>query len=83
MSDRAGDEGLPDREKLVTDMDASLLEDVRSLARDEGRPVQALVDEAIAALLVQRRQGRARPHAMAAYRRSHARFSALYDKLAK
>ena len=31
----------------------------------------------------QRRQGRARPHVMAAYQRSPARFAALYDKLAK
>ena len=62
---------------------APLLDELRTLARDEGRQIQALVDEAIAALIEQRRQGRARPHVMAAYQRSHARFAALYEKLAK
>ena len=43
---------MPDRRNVTTDVDAGLLEKLRSLARDEGRPVQALVDEAIAALIV-------------------------------
>lgn len=71
------------RRKFATQVDGVLLDELRSLARDEGRQIQALVDEAIAGLLEQRRQGRARPHVMAAYQRSHARFAALYDKLAK
>ena len=36
---------MPDRRKVTTDVDAGLLQKLRSLARDEGRPVQALVDE--------------------------------------
>lgn len=71
------------RRKFATQVDGTLLDDLRNLARDEGRQIQALVDEAIAGLLEQRRQGRARPHVMAAYQRSHARFAKLYDKLAK
>ena len=76
-------DGLPTRHKFATQVDAALLEELRRLARDEGRQIQALVDEAIATLLDQRRRGRARPHVMAAYQRSHGRFAALYDKLAK
>ena len=76
---------MPNRQKftLTTDVDAGLLEELRSLARGEGRQIQNLVEEAIAALIDQRRQGRARPHVVAAYKCSRARFSALYDKLAK
>ena len=74
---------MPTRRKFATQVDGALLDELRSLARDEGRQIQALVDEAIAALLDERRQGRARSHVMAAYQRSHARFAALYDKLAK
>ena len=74
---------MPTRQKFVTQVDAVLLEELRSLARDEGRQIRALVDEAIAALIDQRRRGRSRPHVMAAYQRSHARYAALYDKLAK
>ena len=74
---------MPTREKLSTQVDSVLLDELRALARDEGRQIQALVDEAIAALLAQRRQGTARPHVMAAYQRSHARFAALYEKLTK
>ena len=71
------------RRRFATQVDAALLDELRTLAREEGRPIQALVDEAIAALLEQRRQGTARPHVMAAHQRSHARFAALYEKLAK
>ena len=74
---------MPTRRKLSTQVDSALLDELRTLAKDEGRQVQALVDEAIAALLEQRRQGTARPQVMAAHQRSHARFAALYEKLAK
>ena len=74
---------MPARRRFTTQVDSVLLDELRALARDEGREIQALVDEAIAALLEQRRQGTARPHVMAAHQRSHARFAALYEKLAK
>ena len=54
---------MPTRRKLATQVDSALLDELRALARDEGRQIQALVDEAIAALLEQRRQGTARPPA--------------------
>ena len=45
------------REKFATQVDGALLADLRGLAKQEGRPIQALVEEAIAALIEQRRQG--------------------------
>ena len=49
------------REKFATQVDGALLADLRGLAKQEGRPIQALVEEAIAALIEQRRQGTVRP----------------------
>ncbi|HEY1750536.1 MAG TPA: hypothetical protein VGG29_04700 [Caulobacteraceae bacterium] len=71
------------REKFATQVDGELLASLRALAKAEGRQLQALVDEAFAGLLEQRRQSSARPHVMAAYRASHRRFASLYEKLAK
>jgi hypothetical protein len=53
------------------------------LAEQVGRQLQALVDEALADLLEKRKQARFRPHAMAAYLESHAKYSDLYQKLAQ
>ncbi|HRQ11383.1 MAG: hypothetical protein ROY82_12990 [Truepera sp.] len=71
------------REKFATQVDAQILTEIRSLARSEGRQIQALVDEALSDLLEKRRQERPRPHVMAAYQASHERFGDLYKKLAE
>ncbi|HRN18796.1 MAG: hypothetical protein WC972_11180 [Trueperaceae bacterium] len=71
------------REKFATQVDAQILTEIRSLARSEGRQIQALVDEALSDLLEKRRQEKPRPHAMAAYQASHERFGDLYKKLAE
>lgn len=71
------------REKFATQVNSELLADLRGLAKDEGRQLQALVEEAIEGLLEQRKQSKARPHVMTAYKASHARFGSLYKKLAE
>lgn len=71
------------REKFATQVNAETLAAVRSLAKAEGRQLQALVDEALADLIEKRRQARPRGHVMAAYEASHEKFSALYIKLAE
>jgi hypothetical protein len=71
------------REKFATQVDGSLLKDVRALAKQEGRQIQALVDEAFADLVEKHRQTKPRRHVMSAYDRSHARYSELYKRLAK
>ena len=77
-------EAMPEpREKFATQVDSSLLAAVRDLARYEGRQIQALVEEALADLVEKRRNARARPHVLAAYRGSLERFGALYKKLAE
>ncbi len=71
------------REKFATQIDSELLAELRSLAKEEGRQIQSLVEEAVSALIEERRQGKARPHVMAAYQKTHARFASLYRKLAR
>ncbi len=71
------------REKFATQVDGALLADLRGLAKQEGRQIQALVEEAITALIEQRRQGTVRPHVLGAYQKSHARYAPLYKKLAE
>ena len=71
------------REKFATQVDGALLADLRRLAKQEGRQIQALVEEAITALIEQRRQGTVRPHVLGAYQKSHARYAPLYKKLAE
>jgi len=71
------------REKFATQVDTTILRAVRSLAQDEGRQIQALVDEALADLVEKHRKARPRPHVMAAYLGSHEKFGSLYKKLAE
>lgn len=42
------------REKFSTQMDAKLLADLRRVAKDEGRQLQSLFEEAVQALLSER-----------------------------
>ena len=55
------------REKFTTQVNVKILAAVRSLAEQEGRQLQALMDEALADLLSKRKQGVPRRHAVEAY----------------
>jgi hypothetical protein len=69
------------REKFATQVDTKILAAVRTLARDEGRQLQALVDEALSDLIEKHCKARPRAHVMGAYLGSHEKFSSLYKKL--
>lgn len=71
------------REKFATQVDPKLLASVRSLAQQEGRQLQALVEEALVDLLDKRKNARPRAHVMAAYQASHEKYAVLYQKLAR
>jgi len=71
------------REKFATQVDPTLLASVRTLAQQEGRQLQALVEEALADLLEKRKNARPRSHVMAAYQGSHEKYAPLYQKLAR
>lgn len=71
------------RKKFATQVNAELLSAVRNLAQQEGRQLQALVDEALADLIEKRKNSRPRAHVMGAYLASHEKYSELYKQLAK
>ena len=73
----------PQRAKFATQVDPRVLETIRELARQEGRQLQALVDEALVDLIEKRRQVRPRPSVMALYQSGHETFAPLYRKLAE
>ena len=71
------------REKFATQVNSEILTAVRALARNEGRQLQALVDEALTDLIEKHKNAQPRPHVMAAYFASHEKYGPLYKKLAK
>jgi hypothetical protein len=71
------------REKFATQVDTDILAAVRALAQEEGRQLQALVEEALSDLIDKHRKSRPRSHVMAAYHASHDKFGSLYKKLAE
>jgi hypothetical protein len=71
------------REKFATQVDPDVLAHIRNLAQQEGRQLQALVEEALVDLIEKRKNARPRANVMAAYQASHARYGSLYQKLAK
>ncbi|MGC9224880.1 MAG: hypothetical protein ACP5E2_13205 [Terracidiphilus sp.] len=71
------------REKFATQVNSEILRSVRYIAKNEGRQLQALIDEALADLIEKRKQSRPRAHIMAAYQASHEKFAPLYKKLAE
>ena len=71
------------RKKFATQVDTDILTAVRAIAQEEGRQIQALVDEALSDLVEKRRKARPRPYVMATYQASHEKFGSLYKKLAE
>ncbi|MBB2163274.1 hypothetical protein HLH26_01760 [Gluconacetobacter sp. 1b LMG 1731] len=72
-----------EREKFATQVNSDILKTVREIAKNEGRQLQTLIDEALADLIEKRKQNRPRVHVMAAYQASHETFAPLYRKLAE
>ena len=73
----------PSREKFATQVNSEILASVRTLAQEEGRQLQSLVDEALADVIEKHRNAKARPHVMGAYLASHEKYGPLYKKLAE
>jgi hypothetical protein len=73
----------PTREKFATQVRSETLATLRSLAKSEGRQLQALVDEALSDFIDKRKRARPRAHVMAAYEATHEKYAELYAKLAE
>jgi hypothetical protein len=73
------------REKFATQVDSDLVAAVRQLAHDEGRQIQAIVEDALREHLTAQdnTKARGRDYVWLAYLKSTERFPGLYKKLAQ
>jgi hypothetical protein len=71
------------KQKFATQVAPELLDAVKGIAKEEGRQVQSLIDEALADLVEKRRLDKPRRHVLAAYRASIEPYGKLYKKLAE
>lgn len=71
------------RTKFATQIDESILLDIRRLAKDEGRQIQSIIEEALTALLEERRKHSIRPDVLAAMDECNERYGSLLRELAK
>ena len=74
---------LIEREKFATQIDRQVLANIRQIAREEGRQLQVIVEEALKAHIEQRARSAARPYVIQAYQSSLARFDVVYGSLSK
>lgn len=74
---------MNERVNFATSLSPETLKRLRSLADSEGRDIQSLVQEAIDDLIAARDAGRPQADAMRVFEASHARYSTLYERLAK
>lgn len=71
------------REKFATQVNMDILNTVRNLAKNEGRQIQSLVEEALSDLIEKRKLHQPRSRVMEIYQASHKSFASLYKKLAE
>jgi len=71
------------REKFSTQMDARLLEELRKVAKAQGRQLQSVIEDAVAAWLNTEQDSATRPEIKCAFETSTARFPETYKKLAQ
>jgi len=69
--------------KFSTQADEYLLEEVKTLAKSEGKQFQVLVNEAFADLVEKHKQTKPRKHIMAHFEESLDVNDSLYENLAK
>lgn len=69
--------------KFATQLAPDVLHALRDMARQEGRQLQAIIDEALREYMENRNARTPRRHVLEAARRSMARHDALYKELAK
>ena len=71
------------REKFATQVDAAIIAELKSLAQEEGRQIQSVVEEALKSYLDAKSGAKPRAHVRKAYMNSHGKYAPLYKKLAQ
>lgn len=69
--------------KFATQADPEILETLRAMAAEEGRQIQALLDEALREYIERKQDGKPRKHVLEALAASMAQYDALYRELSK
>ena len=69
--------------KFASQADPQVLDELKDIARKEGRQFQSVIDEALRDYIEKKQTGRARKHVIAAYEESLSKFGKLYTELAK
>ncbi|PCJ16136.1 MAG: hypothetical protein COB02_17000 [Candidatus Cloacimonadota bacterium] len=69
--------------KFSTQVGPDLLNMVKQIAKDEGRQLQSLIEEALIDLLEKKQSDKPRDFVMKNYKSSHKKYSDLFTKLAK
>ena len=69
--------------KFASQADPQILDELKDIARKEGRQFQSVIDEALRDYIEKKQTGRARKHVIAAYEESLSKFGKLYAELAK
>jgi hypothetical protein len=70
-------------QKFATQADPKVLDEVREIAAQEGKQLQAVIDEALRDFIDKRKRGKPRPEVLTAFGESLAEYDALYKELAK
>lgn len=73
----------PPKIKFATQIAPDILASLRGMAQDEGRQIQAILDEALREYFSNRQQSRPRRHVLDALQISMAEHHALYEVLSK
>lgn len=69
--------------KFATQADPAVLETLKNIAANEGRQIQALVDEALRDYIDKKTGNAPRRHVMDSFKASMVRYGNLYKELAK
>ena len=81
--DLSGGIMAPDRVKFSSQADPQLLEKIRSLAANQGRQFQSVLEQALSEYLERNLSERPRAHVLEAFGMSMKEFDDLYQKLAR
>lgn len=73
----------PSKVKFATQMSEDMLALLRDTAKQEGRQIQSILDEALREYFEARQKNKARRHVAAALQASMAEFDSLYDELSR
>ena len=69
--------------KFATQLAPDVLENLRRISTDEGRHIQAILDEALREYIANKQTGKPRKHVLAALQASMAEYDPLYEALAR